>query len=72
MLRLEMLGMAVALLLVAVGVGIFFGWVLGTAMFVIGMLALLFNPVMGATAFREKDRRAAVEREQGKSPAPPL
>ena len=64
MLRLEMLGMLAALVVVAVLVGFFAGWVLGGAMFVIGFLALLFNPVMGATAYRERDRREAVEREQ--------
>lgn len=65
MLRLEMLAMVAGLVGVAVLVGIFAGWMLGGAMFVIGFLALMFNPVMGATAYREKDRREAVEREQG-------
>ena len=69
MLRVEMLAMLGVLTIIAVLVGIFASWVLGGVMFVVGVLALVFNPVMGATAYREKDRREAVEREQGSSPA---
>ncbi len=68
MLRVEMLAMLAALIIIAVLVGIFAGWVLGSVMLVVGVLALVFNPVMGATAYREKDRRVAAERELGHTP----
>lgn len=71
MLRLEMLAMLAVIAVVALGVGFFSrSWVLGGALLVIGSLALFLNPVIGATAHRERDRREAADQERGR-PTPP-
>jgi hypothetical protein len=71
MLRLEMLGMLAGIVLVSVGIGFWAGWGLGVAMLVVGTLALMFNPVLGATAYRAQDRKKAADQERtgGASPS---
>ena len=67
LLRLEMLGMLAALVLVAAGVGMWLGWGVGLTMLGVGALALIFNPVLGATAMRTADRKRAADSEAGVS-----
>ncbi len=64
LLRLEMLAMLAALVLVAAGVGMWLGWGVGLTMLGVGALALIFNPVLGATAMRTADRKQAADMER--------
>jgi hypothetical protein len=68
MLRLEMLGLLVGLAAISAAVGIWVNWGLGVVLLVVGVLGLLFNPVMGATAMRSKDRKVAADMEKGREP----
>ena len=49
-----------------IGAGAWFGWGVGLTMLAVGSLALVFNPVLSATAMRAKDRQAAVREEQAR------
>ena len=65
-LRLELLAIAAGLILVSAVVGMWLGWGVGLVMLVVGTLALVLNPVMGATAMRAKDRQQAADEELGR------
>ncbi|GEM_PF-1350810 len=41
----------------------FFGWAIGLAGLAIGLLAIMFNPVFGATILRAKDRKRVADKE---------
>jgi hypothetical protein len=64
MLMLEMGFILVLVAAVSVATGIWVGWGLGVAMFVVGSLALMCNPVIGATAMRARDRQEVAKQEQ--------
>jgi hypothetical protein len=62
---------AVGIVIVAVAAsGFWVGWEAAVAAFVVGMLALMFNPVMAAVGQRAKDRVEVIER-MGEAPGPP-
>lgn len=63
LLRMELYLLLGVLLVIAVGMGIWVGPMLGIATFVVGALALVLNPVAGATAMRIGDRVDAAEKE---------
>lgn len=63
MLRLELIGLTVLLLGIALGVGVWFGWVYGAVIAGWAMLSLMFNPVVWATLSRAKDRSIAADME---------
>lgn len=63
MLLIEMGVIVIAILLLALLVGIMFGWGVGLATGVIALLAVVMNPVFGATALRVRDRKMAADRE---------
>jgi len=71
MLRMQMLFFALGLLVLSGGVALWLGWQLGLALLVLSMLALLLNPVFGATGMRADDREKAarLERWRGASSA---
>ncbi len=60
-LRRAMLYLGLAVLLVAVVVGFLVSWPLGLMMAVVGLLGVLFDPVMLATFERSKDREQVVQ-----------
>lgn len=63
-LRRAMLFLGLAVLLAAIVVGIFVSWQLGLMIGVVGLLGVLFDPVMLATFERSKDREKVVEQRQ--------
>ena len=63
LLRLEIVGLTVLLLGIALGVGVWFGWIYGAVIAGWAMLSLLFNPVVWATLSRAKDRSIAANME---------
>lgn len=65
MLLIEMGGIALGVLILAVIVGLAFGWGVGLAAGVIGVLAIAMNPVFGATVLRTRDRKIAADIEAG-------
>jgi hypothetical protein len=52
-------------LILAALVGLTFGWGVGLAAGVIGILAVVMNPVFGATVLRTRDRKIAADIEAG-------
>ena len=64
MLIMELGFILVLVAAVSIATGLWVGWGLGLAMFIVGSLALMCNPVIGATAMRTKDRQVAAEQEQ--------
>lgn len=64
LLLIEMGMLVVVVLTVAVALGWGLGWVYGGAALVLGGLAILFNPVMGAAALRVRDRQIAARNER--------
>lgn len=63
MLMLEVGFVFVLVAAASIATGIWVGWGLGLAMFVVGGLALMINPVIGATAMRTKERQEAASQE---------
>lgn len=64
LLRLEIVGLTVLLLGIALGVGVWFGWIYGAVIAGWAMLSLLLNPVVWATLARAKDRSIAADMER--------
>lgn len=64
LLRLEMIGLIVLFIAIAIGAGMWLGWATGAAVFAWLALAVVFNPVFLATMRRIKDRRLAVQKER--------
>lgn len=64
MLRLEVIGLGVLFIAIAIGAGVWLGWATGVAVFAWLALAVVFNPVLLATLRRIKDRRLAVRKER--------
>ncbi|HPO92644.1 MAG TPA: hypothetical protein PL072_04145 [Phycisphaerales bacterium] len=51
------------LLLVAIGVSVTIGWELGVVVLALGLVGLFWNPVIGTTILRIRDRRDVAELE---------
>lgn len=62
MLRSELAVIVVLLLGASVGLGAWLGWLVGLAFLGFGTLALLFNPVVGATLSRARERDVVAHR----------